>query len=194
MARKMYKTERFRITRPPHEQQPGEPNSAYKLFQAYLMAEGKTTLVDLAGQYEYQVSTLQSYCQKYKWQERVVMVRGNQLHGVDHLSLSADEMPMDEEIAQGQASEIDPAMARVVGAEEVMASGYQNTCNLHRQLLRHAEDAVAKVKTTGLSMAELKALISMVNDLQALKIATAKDLLSLEELAAALTQIRRGKK
>lgn len=185
-----YPKQRFKMTRPPYEQQQGEPDRAYRLFQAYLNSDGKITYTDLAVETGYKPSTVAKHAQTYKWQERVVMVRGLQLSPV-HLTIADPGMTPEEEVEQGQQEPLDPAMTRVVSAEEVTAAGYTNVSNLHAQLLRHAERAVGEVRTDNLSMSDLKSLVSLVSSLQDQKLAIAKDLLSIEELAQALVEVRR---
>ena len=57
--------------------------------------------------------------------------------------------------------------------------------------MKHLEEAVSNVKVKGLSMTELKALASVVKDLQTAKHEMAKDILAIDELAAALQEVQR---
>ena len=182
------KKQKLDLSTAPQSQQPWETDTQYGYYLDHLNGLNAT---DIAAKYDLSVGYINDIKCKHQWNRRRDIALGMMAANEQHLTVPDSSL----EIEEGQPD--DAILSRVVSADEVLSADYIKTAKIHAKLVKSLEEAVANVKTKNLSISELRALASTVRDLQETKHSLAKDILSIEELAAALAEIqkkKRGKK
>ena len=166
----------------PLSQQKWESDKWHALFLDFLAGLNQS---DIAIKWELTPIYVRDIHTKARWLDRKHMAEALQENNAHHLTVPTEGIEVEEGFRD------DTISSRLISADEVIGADYISTAKIHAQLVKHLEEAVSNVKVKGLSMTELKALASVVKDLQTAKHEMAKDILAIDELAAALQEVQR---
>ena len=190
MTRILSKRRPIQINSDPLSQQKGGPESAYQMFLTWAEADGRRSFAEIALKYAKKADTPRRYSTQWRWHDRLQLIQA--ARGENPAQVVPDSDPQDDLEDAVKGAPMDPVVLRIENTLDVAERAYREASALHKQLFAVASEAATNLTAQDIkSISELRSIVQLTTELAKTRTELSSNINGIEELAKAVSKLRR---